>query len=262
MSITVEEVAKELELTGPFPQHQYVKHMERAFGRDGVRFLNAVDSCVASGADLAGVDRLYSMLAKRPLMAAYVTRHTYSALYKQVGAALTASDQLRDRSVVDIGCGFGHLTSLLARLHPSSRFVGVDKANIVATARRLSASPLVPNLEFKAANELADASAQVVLMICVTHEAFPSVMAPDTQPMASELDFARKISGLTGMDGLLVTINRFPYAIWQLPTLDRLFASFGIHPCDAGLPASIELLEGGETSVLPVRAYRHTQRSP
>lgn len=194
MSITVEEAAKQLKLTGPFPQHKYVKHMLTAFGRNGDCFLDAVDSWLASGCDPSGADLLYSMLAKHPSMADYVTRHQYSDIYKIVGATLTSWGQLQERSVVDVGCGFGHLTSLLARLHPTSKFIGLDKAKVVATARKLNACPQVPNLEFNTANQLPAEAAQVALMICVTHEAFPSVMDPGTQPVAEELEFARKIS--------------------------------------------------------------------
>jgi SAM-dependent methyltransferase len=256
MSITVEEAAKQLNLTGPFPQHKYVKHMLSAFGRNGESFLDAVDSWLASGGEQSEADQLYSMLAKCPLMADYVTRHQYSAIYKIVGSTLTAWGQLQECSVVDVGCGFGHLTSLLSRLHPTSKFIGLDKAKVIAAARKLNAFPQVPNLEFKTANQLPAEAAQVALMVCVTHEAFPSVMAPGTQPVASELEFARKICELMGQDGLLVTINRFPWPIWQLPRLDELFASFQLYPCDAGLPASIEVPEGDRISLLPARAYR------
>lgn len=256
MSIEVEEVAKKLKLSGPFPQHKYVKQMLSAFGRHGGSFMKAVDSWLESGCQQADISRLYSMLAKNPPMADYVARHQYSAIYKSVGATLNKWGQLQERSVVDVGCGFGHLTSLLARLHPASRFVGLDKADIVATARRLNASPLVPNLEFKTAKELSGEAAQVALMICVTHEAFPSVLEPKTKPVASELDFARTISDLLVQDGVLVTINRFPRASCQLLTLDQLFASVRIYPCDVGLPAFIEVPEGDQISVLPARAYR------
>jgi SAM-dependent methyltransferase len=257
MNITVEEVVKQLRLTGPFPQKKYVKHMLSAFGRNGKSFMDAVDRWLASGCEQSGADQLYLMLAKCPLMANYVTRHQYSAIYRTVGASLTAWGQLQERSVVDVGCGFGHLTRLLARLHPSSNFIGLDKAKIVAAARELNTSPQVPNLEFRTVNQLPVEAAQVALMICVTHEAFPSVVEPGTQPVASELELARRVSELTGQNGVLVTINRFPWPIWQLPALDQLFSSFHIYPCELGLPPSIKLLEGEQTSSLAVRTYRH-----
>ena len=256
MSITVAEVAIQLNLTGPFPQGIYVEHMLSAFGRQGASFMKGVDIWLASGGEQSGADRLYSMLAKHPLMADYVTRHQYSAIYKTVGATLTDWGQLKERSIVDVGCGFGHLTSLLARLHPTSRFIGLDRVNIVATARRLNASAQAPNLEFRTAIELPVEPAQVALMICVTHEAFPCVLGPGTQPLASELEFARRISDLTGKEGVLITVNRFPRPIRQLPALDQLFASFRLHPCYVGLPAFIEVLEGDQISFLPARAYR------
>lgn len=231
--------------------------MQSAFGRNGERFMTAVDRFIASGCDPSDADELYSILASYPLMADYVARHQYSEIYKAVGATLTAWGQLQGRSVVDVGCGFGHLTNMIARLHNTSRVIGMDNAKIVAAARRLNDSLQVPNLEFRTANQLQGESAQVALMICVTHEAFPSVMESGLQPVPSELDFARRISELMSQDGMLVTINRFPSPNWQLPALDELFASFHIHPCDTDLPKSIELLECGHKSALPVRAYRY-----
>ena len=256
MSITVEEAAKRLNLRGPFPQDKYIKHMLSAFGRHGEKFMTAVDSWLESGCDPSGADLLYSTLAKHPSMADYVTRHQYSTIYQIAGSTLTAWGQLQERSVVDVGCGFGHFTSLLARLHPTSKLIGFDKPKVVAAARKLNACPQVPNLEFKTANQLPAEATQVALMICVTHEAFSSVMVPGKQPAASELEFAGKICELMEQDGLLVTINRFPQPIWQLPALDELFASFQLYPCDVGLPASIEVPEGDRISLLPARAYR------
>jgi SAM-dependent methyltransferase len=257
MSITVEEAAKQLNLTGPFSQQKYVTRMLSAFGRHGERFMTAVDHWLVSGCDPSGADQLYSILAKHPSMADYVTRHQYSTIYQIVGATLTAWGQLQDRSVVDVGCGFGHFTSLLARLHPTSKWIGFDKPKVVATARKLNTCPQVPNLEFKTANQLSAEAAQVALMLCVTHEAFPSLSVPGTQPAASELEFAGKICELVGQDGLLVTINRFPNPAWQMPALDEWFASFQLFPCDVGLPSSIQVPEGDRISDLPARAYRY-----
>lgn len=256
MSVHIEEVAKQMGLTGPFPQEKYIKHMLSAFGRNGNKFMSAVDTWLASGCEVSGADNLYAMLAKHPLMAHYVTRHQYSAVYKAIGATLTSWEQLRERTIIDIGCGFGHLTNLLARLHPSSRLIGMDKANVVTAARRLNDSPEVANLEYRTEKELPRESAQMALMICVTHEAFPSLSEPEMQPMPSEIEFAKKISGFMQCNGLLVTINRFPYPIWQLPSMDQLFATVGFYPCDEGLPSFINLQEGGETSFLPIRTYR------
>jgi hypothetical protein len=257
MSKRIEEIAKQMELTGPFPQERYIKHMLSAFGRNGNKFMCAVDNWLASGCDVSGAEKLYGILAKYPLMAHYVTRHQYSAIYQSIAATLTSWGQLQERTIIDIGCGFGHLTNMLARLHPSSQLIGMDKANIVNAARRLNDSPAVANLEYRTAKELPLEAAQVALMICVTHEAFPSLSEPEMPPLPPELEFAKKISGFMERNGLLVTINRFPYPMWQLPSMDQLLGSVGFYPCDEGLPSSIQLQAGGQTSFLPIRTYRY-----
>lgn len=253
----VREAAKTLGLTGPFPQLQYVRYMERAFRKKGARFLDAVDAWSADGGRPEGADALYQLLARMPPMAAYVSRHQFSQLYREAAERLAASGLLSGRVVVDFGCGFGLLTQLLARTHPDSRFVGFDHQEIVAAARKISAAQKLQNLSFVSDFDAipSDSRNAAVLMVCVTHEIFPAVMSGAEITTSSNADVGRHLAALLQDGGILITINRFPYPERQLPRLDDAMAQFGLHVADSSLPAELLLEEAGMTSRLPIRAY-------
>lgn len=255
-NVQVESVAKSLGLVGPFPQSQYVAYMERAFGRDGARFLDAVDAWAAAGAPPELAQRLYQMLARRPAMAAYVSRHQYSTLYAKAAELLFETGSLTGRTVIDYGCGFGLLTQLLARLHPELQFAGIDRAPIVAAARKLAQSAKAENLRFESDASAISALARprLVLMFCVTHEMFPGVTSGQ-EPSGAVVEAGACLADIVGSDGLLLTINRFPYPQQQLPRLDSVMEHLGLHVTASDLPAALCVEEGGHHSELPIRVY-------
>ena len=254
----VAKAAADLGLAGPFPQLQYIHYMERAFGRDGARFLNAVDEWIAHGCPPELTARLYLMLARKPAMAAYVSRHQYSRLYLKAAEILVDSGLLRDRLVIDLGCGFGLLTQLLARLHPESQVVGVDLAPILAAARTIAGKAAPGNLRFESAIPAsADrTSPRVMLMTCVTHEMFPGLMNGYGSWVKDDVLAGQALPAMLGSEGLLITINRFPFPKQQHPRLDEVLARLGIRPSVTDLPDSLTLEEAGAKSELPIRAYQ------
>jgi SAM-dependent methyltransferase len=254
----VAKIAADMGLVGPFPQLQYVRYMERVFGRDGGRFLDAVDNWGARGCPSESAQRLYLMLAKKPAMAAYVSRHQYSRIYLKAAEILFDSGLLRNQLVIDFGCGFGHLTQLLARLHPESQVVGIDLEPIVAAARTVAGRAAPENLRFESQiSASADrASPHVMLMTCVTHEMFPGLIDGHKSWCEDGVRAAQALPEMLGPEGMLVTINRFPFPKQQCPSLDEVLARLGIRPIVTNLPDSLEFEELGMISKLPIRAYR------
>lgn len=262
-SIQVSEIragAKALGLTGPFPQHQYVQYLERAFGRDGSRFLDAVDQWTAQGGPPQGAAALYRMLARKPAMAEYVTRHQYSQLYLEFGEVLAESGLLTGHKVIDFGCGFGLFAQLLARAYPNIQVVGYDRKEIIQAALTRTRRQNLDNLSFTSdLKALAGGGARhIVLMFCTTHEMFPSLLRRDGEILVPDNLTSGELPGLLGDAGILITVNRFPYPDRQLPRLDGLMAAWDLHPVDVGLGAELSLIESGHTSNLPIRAFRRS----
>lgn len=197
-------------------------------------------------------------------MAAYVSRHQYSRLYVKAAEILVGSGLLRDRLVIDFGCGFGLLTQLLARLHPESPVVGVDLAPILTAARTLAGKSAPGNLRFESAipTSANRTGSRVMLMICVTHEMFPGLMGGHGSWVEDGVSTGQVLPELLGPEGLLITINRFPFPKQQHPRLDEVLARLGIRPSVTGLPDSLTLEEAGAKSKLSIRAYRLDPSDP
>ena len=257
MSLALPKVASEPGLTGPHLQGRYVSHMEQAYGREGPRFLDAVDAWLAKGADAEGAERLYQVLAKRPPMAAYVSRHQYFRLYVRAADELLNSGLLDDRQVANYGCGFGLLTQLLARLRPVSGFVGVDKPAMAAAARRLAEPQKLRYLVFYASSgPLAETPRQrVVVMVCMTDELFQDALASQRASIELPARARESLSALLNDAALLITINRFSYPGWQVQRLDEVMLQLGLQNFQTDLPAGVLLDESGMASTLPIRVY-------
>ncbi|HVF33595.1 MAG TPA: class I SAM-dependent methyltransferase [Acidimicrobiales bacterium] len=77
-------------------------------------------------------------------------------------------------SVVDLGCGTGHVLNLLARAFPTSRFVGYDRAEDALDAARAEADALgLTNVRFEAVDVAAlpaDAAFDLVLAFDAIHD--------------------------------------------------------------------------------------------
>jgi SAM-dependent methyltransferase len=257
----VRSIADSLGLKHPRDQWHYAALMEQRFGKHGSRFMDACDRQMAS--DTYNPEPLYRRLAKIPEMARLVSAHQYSTLYVEMGRWSTDSWHGRFPSqVIDFGCGFGLLTALLARLHPGSQFIGIDRdASVVAAARRIDAAHPTRNLTFQKSNSGASQlRAPMVLAVCVTHEMFGAVVAnaKDAPPFARDIENARSLSAYVEPGGMLITVNRFPYPEQELPRLNQLLADEGLNA--DGEPT--ELVVGsannrlGRPERLPIQAYR------
>ncbi len=106
-----------------------------------------------------------------------VNRRRYEALL--VDAYLPLCDGLPESlnagaRVIDIGCGTGHTTNLMAAAHPASHFVGVDLAtDAIERARAEAGVRGLDNVEFRVADiaELdTDPGADVVVAFDVIHD--------------------------------------------------------------------------------------------
>lgn len=256
----VAKTAERLGLNGPFPQAQYVQYIERAFGRDGARFLDAVDAWISQGAPADEAGRLYSLLARRPAMAAYVSRHQYSALYVSAAQVLHASGLLHKAQVVDYGCGFGQFTQMLAHLYPESEFIGMDVSPVIAAARRITAKNAAGNLRFaELKSDLGSADRdRIILMMCVIHEMFPELGVRGGTPDPG-VEAEAAWPNLVEPGTRLITINRLPYPHWQLPQLDGVMAKLGLQVVSSPLPDAVTVAGGGGPSRLPIRVYQRVE---
>jgi SAM-dependent methyltransferase len=93
---------------------------------------------------------------------------TYLATEPDLQARLRAG-----ADVLDVGCGAGHATNLIAEAFPGSRVVGLDSnPDAIAAARREAATMGLGNVRFEVADatELPPASCDVVTALDVVHD--------------------------------------------------------------------------------------------
>src|SRR5262249_36600071 len=109
------------------------------------------------------------------------------------------------RSVLEVGCGEGHVTAKLAARFPDARLLGTDFSQaIVAEARRTH-----PGLEFQACS-IYDVPSLGTRDLVVACGVFEHLEAP-----------ARALEAVCGVAGghVLITVPREP--LWRLLTLAR-----------------------------------------
>lgn len=263
VSDELDEALTSLGLVGPFEQFEYVSAMEQRFGRAGARFMDQVDKAIAKGERGAAIRKAYRLMAGNPEMAAYVSAHQYSHLYRLVGEFVLRNASLFGDRVLDVGCGVGLLTLLLGRLLPHSQITGIDRLEETVRAARLIQRDRLANVCFasRGLDELARARVpyETILALFVTHEMFEDYFAPDASsgvPSIEELARARLLASNLADEGALITINRFPSAAIQTARLDALFGQVGLIPrgCDE---SSIRLSHGaGNGETFPVRIFR------
>lgn len=257
------EVMQCLRLDGPYKQEFYVDQMLSRFGEQGERFMAAVDAVAARGETGERLRVLYERMAANPELARFVVAHSWSELYRASGVELLASGLLAERTVIDFGCGPGLLTLCLAHAVPSARFVGIDRDAIVPAAQRLQQANDPGNVRFVGESDAKDvvATDAVVLLHAVTHELWPKELEAFAPPSAAENQHANTLGQLAswvGHEGLVVTLNRFPYFAQQLPRLDAIFARVKLRPCATRLGEKVVVQghKGTQVESLQVRVYR------
>jgi 2-polyprenyl-3-methyl-5-hydroxy-6-metoxy-1,4-benzoquinol methylase len=109
------------------------------------------------------------------------------------------------RTVLEVGCGEGHVTAQLARFYPSARVLGTDRsARIVATARELHRGP-----EYQVMS-IYDAGASGPWDLVAACEVFEHL----TEPARALEAVCRAASG-----HVLVTVPREP--LWRVLNMVR-----------------------------------------
>jgi SAM-dependent methyltransferase len=250
IELKIEEVLRQLGLTGPFDQDEYVAHMTRSYSPYAVRFMDAVDTAHAAGFSQARWNRLYELKNKHAEMSRYVSAHEYTSIYRSVLQWLTKSVDVRLRSIVDLGCENGLLTLCLASMYPEATVVGIDR---IPAALRTARSFTMDGYEDRVSFALADISrigslakvdpAELVVASLVLHEVLD---LPDSAKYRAGAGLAH----LVEQGGSLITINRFPRPAEQIPRLSEVLALGGL-----ALVAEDEVLSGAES--FPVGVYRH-----
>lgn len=82
--------------------------------------------------------------------ARFVSSHQYTTLYVNAAWFESYCGHKQIDAVIDCGCGFGFLTSLLARRRLATQYIGVDRESaVVAAARRIDAVHPTGNLKFE-----------------------------------------------------------------------------------------------------------------
>src|SRR5688500_12842775 len=115
-------ILRELEMTGPFPDNEYVRTMERRFGAKANRFMDAVDEAFAelTGPNQETWQRLYRLKNSDAQMSAYVSAHQCSTLYAAFLAWLETNLGDDPKRVIELGCDAGLLTLAIGKLIPES----------------------------------------------------------------------------------------------------------------------------------------------
>ncbi len=270
---TLDSVLEQLGLTGPFTQAEYVRVMETRFGRNGARFMDAVDT--NDGAP-GGFSRLWFLKNRDAEMSAYVTAHQCSGLYRTFLSWLQAHPLDQGRDVLELGCDSGLLLMAIARLFPSSRCIGVDREpRAIQAARRLARQHGIPNVSFDVLDIAQDGARQsppgpvpVVVAPWVLHEVLPVSLrghlgeAPSLDALPEEeARGARNIRRLISDHGRLVTVNRFPGGPRQAAVLTAILRQVGFEETGSDVITVVDGLMGG-TESFPVVEYTAVARLP
>jgi len=162
----------------------------------------------------------------------------HSELQRQTAWKLVGNADLKDKHILDFGCGDGKITAELSQLVHQGSIRGVDiSKEMIRFAGTLFPKRLYPKLEFTEINSSADLQGQydIILSFCVFH------LVPD--PLQVLIDLQNKL--VDGGEIYLVLPGSKDTSFFQ--AAEKTFAKFGLEPVWQKRKAhglSIKTLEG------------------
>ena len=211
-------------LNNPMDQRDYNRDMIAKFGQ------NAWDAMEAVDASHEGLGRnVYELKNLDPgmslMMSAQASTPLYRALLNWMGDKL----EREPKSVFDFGCDVGALTLLLAKAWPKTQIVGFDRTRrAIANAAKLAKDKGLVNAKFYQQNltRPIKRTAELGILAWTSHEIFPSVKV-DSKPTKKEIGIAKNLRRTLSDGGLLLTVNRFPYAEEMVPKFSEILCKVG-----------------------------------
>lgn len=218
-----------LGLPEPMPAEKFWAKFPRKHGHAAKVFQDAVQEAKICS-DSAGA---YMARAQTEAISLDLAGQFDSKCYRDFVEWLLSEVREEPSNVLDLGCGNGVLTCLLAHLWPNARVIGVDRnENGLAVARSASARVGLKNVEFRQSNfghlrdSIPEAAFDLIIAVKVFHEMLAIPDGLDTPGYSvTDLDFPELTNSNTqglgelccslAQHGRLVSVDR-----WNNP--DRL----------------------------------------
>ena len=145
------QIFEELGFHGETDQEAYVNRMENTFGRDGRKFMDAIDHAIADGTvqNPEAMRKIYKKKNKDWRMSLYVSLHEDMNKHHELLQWIESRELSDIETVLDIGCDIGVFSCALARLFPKSQIYGFDRVKeAIQNAKRLAKSKNLANTNF------------------------------------------------------------------------------------------------------------------
>ena len=218
-----------LGLPEPMPAEKFWAKFSKKHGQDAQAFREAIRNANLCN-DSTGVDRAR---AHTESMSLDLAGQYDSKCYRDFVEWLLSEVREEPSNVLDLGCGNGVLTCLLAHLWPNARVIGVDRNEIgLAVASAIATRVGLKNVEFRQSSfgylreSVPDVSFDLIIAVKVFHEMLAVPDGLDTPGYSvTDLDFSELTSSNTQglgelcssltQHGRLISVDR-----WNNP--DRL----------------------------------------
>lgn len=213
----VEAAFTKLNFKPELDQHVYVRKMKTIFGRDGIRFMDAVDSAIEKNAHLDPdvMRRIYRKKNKDWRLSLFVTLHDDVRKFHPLLEWLVSQDLPTDGRLLEIGCDIGALTCLMAKLYPSREIIGIDRVReAILNAKILARKKNVENASFLVfglggAGAAPNFSASLGIAPFVFQEVFRNCLSSGV-PSDEERRAACQIAEMLSPGGQLISVDRLP----------------------------------------------------
>lgn len=238
---------------------EYVRRMEHRFGRDGVRFLDAIDEAIATqslGQPLVMRD-IYAKKNRDWRMSLLISMNEDSVKYQQLLRWVGAQSMLSGGRIAEVGCDLGIFACGLALMFPESSITGFDaEPSAVRNAKLLARSKQILNVSFEQhrfgeSQQLECEPFDLVFAPFVFHEIFRNAL--DGSGLSEiETAAAKHLYELVGSQGALVSIDRLPFGHEQAEPMVELLSDAGFNLVHQDI---LEATHSGASERFPISLF-------
>ena len=209
---TTEDILSRLNLDGPLPQQFYVEQVE-GLGKDGVKFLDAMDDALEVGFTPERWKKIYKLKNINKKLSHIVSSHSYAPNYRGMLDWLQENYHDKPSTIIELGCDNGLFTQCLQLLYKEAQVVGIDVVKeAILIAKKLAYDNRLQTVSFDQENLLRPIKLNQKFDLVVAPFIFHELLDADDSSKAHLLENLKKLSN---SDTKIIAFNRFPESNMQ-----------------------------------------------